>query len=348
MKVKLKFIPLKYKNKEIIIIDQTKLPHKIVYKKLKNYKQLGNSIKKLEIRGAPLLGIAPAFGILLAIEKFQTNNFNLFYNYFKKVANYLKSTRPTAVNLFHSIERIEKIILENKNKSIKEIKLLIKKEAEKIFNEDLEISYKIGEYGSELIKDGDVILTHCNAGGLATSGLGTALACMFIAKLKNKKFEVIATETRPLWQGARLTTWELLKWNIPVTLICDNTASYVMKLKKVNLVITGADRIAKNGDTANKIGTYNLALAAYYHKIPFYIAAPSTTFDLKIENGSQIPIEYRNSKEITMPFGKKIFPDNVKTLNPAFDVTPSKLISGFITEKGILYKPFKKSFKKLL
>lgn len=348
MELNLKFKPLEYKNGKIIIIDQTKLPAKLIKKEIKNYTALCNSIKKLEVRGAPLLGIAAAYGIVIAVDNFHTDNFDSFYKYFKKISNAIKSTRPTAVNLFNAIERIEKIILENKEKNLDIIKSLIKSEADKIYLEDLQMCYKIGEYGSKLIKNNFTVLTHCNAGGLATSGLGTALACLFVAKMKNKKFKVFVDETRPLWQGARLTTWELNQWNIDNTLICDNMAAYVIKNKKVNIIIVGADRIASNGDTANKIGTYNLAILANYHKIPFYIAAPSTTFDFNIKSGNEIKIEERDPSEVTMPFGKKIAPDNVKVFSPAFDVTPASLITGFITEKGILYPPFKKSFNLLI
>ncbi len=348
MKIRLKFKPVEYKNNVLIIIDQTKLPTKLIYRKISDYKTLGNAIKRLEVRGAPLLGIVAAYGIVLAFNNFKSENFNIFYSKFKKVSQFLKSTRPTAINLFYAINRIEKIILTNKDKKVSQIKKIIKSEAEKIYKEDLELSYKIGLNGAKLIKDGYTILTHCNAGGLATSGLGTALACMFIAKMQNKKFKVYVDETRPLLQGARLTTWELLKWGIDTTLICDNMAAFAIRKKKINLIIVGADRIVKNGDTANKIGTYNLAILANYHKIPFYIAAPSTTFDFSIQKGDDIPIEERGSKEVTQGFGKKIAPNNVKTFTPAFDITPAKLITGFITEKGILKPPFNKSFKKLI
>lgn len=347
MKLKLKFRPVEYKKDKLIIIDQTKLPEKLIYKEVRDYRQLGTAIKRLMVRGAPLLGVVAGYGIALGLKKFDTENFEKFYKQFKKIAEYLKSTRPTAVNLFYAIDRIGKVILTNKEKPISHLKRIIEDEAERIYQEDLKISYNIGINGAKLIKDGYNILTHCNAGGLATAGLGTALACMFVAKQQGKSFKVFVDETRPLWQGARLTTWELLKWGIDTTLICDDMAAFTIKKKKINLIIVGADRIAGNGDTANKIGTYNLAILAKHHKIPFYVAAPSTTFDFNIKEGEQIPIEQRGAEEVVKPFGKWIAPVNVKTFTPAFDVTPATLISGFITEKGILKPPFKKSFKKL-
>ncbi|MBN1899211.1 MAG: S-methyl-5-thioribose-1-phosphate isomerase [Spirochaetes bacterium] len=348
MNIKLKFRPAEYKNSIITIIDQTRLPEKLVYHHIRDYRTLGQAIKRLEVRGAPLLGIVSAWGIHLGLKDFAAHrSFNQFYSEFKKVAGLLKSTRPTAVNLFYAIDRMERVVKQNRHRSIKEIKQLLKEESDYIYQEDLQTGLTIGRFGANLIKGGSHILTHCNAGGLATSGLGTALACMFVAKSMRKKFHVWVDETRPLLQGARLTTWELAKWKIQHTLLCDNMAAFAMKEKKINLIIVGADRIVKNGDTANKIGTYNLAVLAYYHRIPFYVAAPSTTFDLNILTGKGVPIEERGREEVIKGFGRMTAPEDVCTWTPAFDVTPSCLITGFITEKGILKPPFSQSFKKI-
>jgi len=347
MAIRLKFKPIEFKNNAVIIIDQLSLPEKLKYIEIKDYKRLGEAIKKLELRGAPLIGVAVAYGLVLSIINFNSNNFDKFYAQFKEAKEYLQSTRPTAVNLFHTLKRMETILLENNEKSVPTLKKILKNEAEKIYKEDLEASEKIGSYGSKLIKNNDIVLTHCNAGGLATTGLGTALSVLFTAKAHNKKFKVFVDETRPLLQGARLTTWALLQYKIDTTLICDNMAAYTIKKKKVTKIIVGADRIAKNGDAANKIGTYNLAILAKYQKIPFYIAAPRTTFDFEIKNSDFIPIEERDPEEITKFHGYPIAPVGIKTFNPAFDVIPNNLISGFITDVGVLLPPYSKSFKKL-
>ncbi len=343
MKFQLKFKPIKYTNKKVIIIDQTLLPQKLKYETITSYKKMGEAIKKLKVRGAPLIGISAAYGILLGINTINTDKFNIFYNNFKKVKDYLASTRPTAVNLFYALNRMETTLLKNKNKSIKEIKKILTKEAENIYKEDLELSYKIGKAGSKLIKNGDIILTHCNAGGLATSGLGTALAVLFVSHQEKKKFKVFVDETRPLLQGARLTTWELLQYNIDTTLITDNMAAFTIKNKKITKIIVGADRIAANGDTANKIGTLNLGILAKYYKIPLYIAAPSTTFDFNIKSGKDIPIEERGREEVIKFRKCPSAPENVNVYSPAFDITPANLIAGFITEKGVITPPYKKN-----
>ncbi len=343
----LRFKPIQFKNNKIIIIDQTRLPQKLEYRIIDNYQRLSLAIRRLELRGAPLIGVGAAFGIAMEMSKTKARTFDQLYTLFKRVKSELAATRPTAFNLFYALNRMEKVLLEHNEKRVEQIKKIITKEAENIYKEDLQISMKIGSYGSRLIQEGDTILTHCNAGGLATSGLGTALAVLFYAKSQKKKFRVIVDETRPLLQGARLTTWELEQYKIPHYLICDNMAAQIIKKEKVKKIIVGADRITKNGDAANKIGTYNLAILAKYHKIPFYIAAPSTTFDLSLKNGSLIPIEERHKDEIILMGDKKIAHNRVRTFNPAFDVTPQKLISGFITEYGILKPPFLFNFQKL-
>lgn len=345
--MKLKFKPIEFKDNTIRIIDQTALPGKLKYIDIKNYKRLGQAMKRLELRGAPLLGVAAAYGLVLGTINYNANNFDRFYMRFKGIKEYLAATRPTAINLFYALKRMEDIVLENNLKNVSFVKKVLKSEAEKIYKEDLELSRKIGAHGNKLIKNDDIILTHCNAGGLATAGLGTALSVLFSAKAHGKKFKVFVDETRPLLQGARLTAWELIQYKIDTTLICDNMAAHTIKEKKVNKIIVGADRIAKNGDAANKIGTYNLAILAKYHKVPFYIAAPSTTFDFSIKNGSFIPIEERKSEEVLNFFKSRIAPLKAKAFNPAFDMIPNNLITGFITDAGVLMPPFSKSFKKL-
>ena len=326
---------VEFKNNSVKIIDQTKLPTRYEFIHCKNIHTLWKAIRIMQVRGAPALGVAAAFGVYLGIKDFRGNN-NQFLKKLKSVIQYLGSSRPTAVNLFWSLERIEKLVLKNKNKPIRKIKALILKEANKIFQEDKFVCRKMGEYGQVFVKNNDNILTICNAGALATADYGTALALIYKAKEKGKNIKVFACETRPLLQGARLTTWELKKHKIDTTLICDSMAASLMSQQKIDKVITGADRIASNGDSANKIGTYQVAIAARYHNIPFYVAAPYSTFDLKLSSGAGIPIEQRASVEITNGFGRQTAPDDIATYSPAFDVTPAELITGIITERGVI------------
>jgi methylthioribose-1-phosphate isomerase len=337
---------LEWKNNCVEMIDQTRLPLELIYLKITDYQELGDAIRQLKVRGAPAIGIAAAYGILLGIQNFEDQDSNSeFFSELNKVANYLKSTRPTAVNLFWAIDRMLNTAEKYKNEPITLIKKYLRAEAQAIHQSDIETCRLIGKYGSALIKDGMNVLTHCNAGALATGGIGTALGVMYAAAEAGKKFHVYADETRPLLQGSRLTTWELMQAGIAVTLNCDNMAAFLMQQKKVDLVITGADRIASNGDAANKIGTYNLAVLAEKHEVPFYIAAPFSTFDFKIKTGAEIPVEERDQLEITNGFGKQTAPDGINVFNPAFDVTPYELITGFITEKGIIYPPYTENFK---
>ncbi|RKY32150.1 MAG: S-methyl-5-thioribose-1-phosphate isomerase [Candidatus Omnitrophota bacterium] len=325
-----------WKENSIYIIDQRYLPNKEKIIRIKDVKGVCDAIKKMKIRGAPAIGVMAAYGVALC----GINSKNI--KEIKRGIEKIRKTRPTAYNLFYSLKRMESII-ERKDLKFEEIKRLLIEEAEKIYNEDLVSCYKIGENGEKLIKNGMNILTHCNAGGLATTGFGTALSVFFISKKKGKKFHIFVDETRPVLQGARLTTWELEKANIPYTLICDNMAGYLMKQGKIDMVIVGADRIARNGDTANKIGTYSLAVLAKYHNIDFYVAAPSSTFDLSIKDGKDIPIEERDPEEVRGFMGKRISPKNCPVYNPAFDITPAELIKGFITEKGIIRPPYEKN-----
>jgi methylthioribose-1-phosphate isomerase len=322
----------------IRILDQTALPDHEIYLNLKTIDQLIDAIKKLEIRGAPALGIAGAYGMCLGLVAVLKNKNEDFDADVESTAQKLIASRPTAVNLRWGVDRIKKIIYACRNSDS-----LIEKaieEAKQIHQEDLEQSRNIGQLGAKLITDPMSILTHCNTGGLATGGLGTALAVIFTAHRQNKKIHVYVDETRPLLQGMRLTSWELLKSGVDHTLIADNMAGSLMAQKKVGCVIVGADRIAQNGDTANKIGTYTLAVLCEKNAIPFYVAAPSSTIDLGIRQGSQIPIEERSPEEITHWHGRRMAPEGVRAYNPAFDVTPGSLITAIITDKKIFYGPY--------
>lgn len=337
-----------WKNNKIRIIDQTKLPRNLVYINIDNLKSLWQAIKIMQVRGAPALGAAASLGMYLGIKDYSGSDWFGFKRKLDATAKYIASSRPTARNLFWGIERICSTALNNKNKPVAKIKQLILAEGKKIMQEDMDSCRKIGSYGAGLIKDNSTVLTICNAGILATIDYGTALGIIYKANELGKKIKVFSCETRPLLQGARLTTWELYQKGIDVTLITDNTAAWLMQNKKIDLVITGADRIAANGDSANKIGTFNLAILAKYHKIPFYIAAPESTFDLKINSGEKIEIEMRKAEEVTrILFKKDIVFSGSKVLNPAFDLTPHKLISGIITDKGVIYPPFVKNIRKI-
>lgn len=327
--------PFWWKN-GLFILDQRKLPEKRVVLKISKVKEVYDAIKELKVRGAPLIGCISAYGVVVSFYENKNLPLHKLKEKIKEDIKLIKSSRPTAYNLFFALDRMERIIDNFDGENKKELLEKLLSEAEDIYREDLEACYKIGNFGEKIIKDGMSILTHCNAGGLATSGFGTALAPIYIAKKKGKKIHVYVDETRPVLQGARLTTWELEKNKIPYTLICDNMAGYLMSKRKIDIVIVGADRIAKNGDTANKIGTYSLAVLANYHKIPFYVAAPISTFDFNINDGSEIPIEERNKDEVKKINGKYICPKNSNVYNPSFDVTPHYLITGFITEKGII------------
>lgn len=335
-------------NGRIRLIDQTLLPTELKFVYCEDIKSIWHAIKTLMVRGAPAIGIAGAMGVVLGVKDIQAKSTDAFLKELKQVTSYLGASRPTAVNLFWGLARMERIAQEDADKSVPEIKEALLQEALKIQNEDKLICRKIGENGVSLIKDGSGVLTHCNAGGLATADYGTALAVLFKAKEQGKRITVYADETRPLLQGARLTAWELVHAGIDVTLICDNMAGHVMKLGKVQCVIVGADRIAANGDTANKIGTYSVSILAKEHGIPFYVAAPVSTFDLSIKSGNEIPIEERSPEEITNGFGKKTAPEGVKVFNPAFDVTPACNITAIITEKGVIHSPSRENIQRLL
>jgi methylthioribose-1-phosphate isomerase len=319
------------------LIDQTKLPTRLEYRDCRTVEEVWEAIRTLRVRGAPAIGIAAAMGVVVGMQTLTDRSRGAFGKRLQEVAAYLRTSRPTAVNLFWALNRMQRRVQgRTEELSPDQLRAQLLEEARAIQDEDHEMCRAIGRVGADLIRDGQGVLTHCNAGGLATADYGTALAVMFTAAEQGRRFQVFADETRPLLQGARLTAWELQQRGIDVTLLCDNMAAQVMKEGRVHLVIVGADRIAANGDTANKIGTYGVALLAKAHGIPSYVAAPSSTFDLSLPTGDAIPIEERDTREVTHGFGVQTAPDGVKVYNPAFDVTPARLIAGIITEKGLI------------
>lgn len=332
--------PIEWKNFTLKILDQTLLPEKINYITCKNYKDVVKAIKDMKLRGAPLIGIVAAFAMIMEIKNKNFKDYNEIFNTLTKVSSELIKTRPTAVNLKWAVDRILKVAEKNKDRRITSIIDLLIAEANKIYKEDLENNKLIGKYGAELIRDNDRILTHCNAGALATAGYGTALGILRAALEQKKKITVYVDETRPYLQGARLTAFELVHMKVPHFLITDNMAGYFIRKGEIDLIIVGADRITANGDVANKIGTYTLAVLAHVNNIPFYVAAPSSTIDLSIKTGDDIPIEFRSEDEVKKIAGKNITTNKTKALHPAFDITPSKYVSAIITEKGIIRAPY--------
>jgi methylthioribose-1-phosphate isomerase len=331
------------------LIDQTLLPGEMVCLEIQDVETMWEAIKVLRVRGAPAIGVAAAFGAVLGVQNLPDDgSLEQAREKLDEVCDYLATSRPTAVNLFWALERMQRVVANEIVKGVSEFKERLLAEAQTIRDEDAEMCRAIGRHGADLIKTNGNVLTHCNAGGLATSEYGTALALMFAAHEDGRRFHVYVDETRPLLQGSRLTAWELQQAGIDATLVCDNMAGHLMQQGKVDLVVTGADRIAANGDAANKIGTYSLAVLAKAHEIPFYIAAPSSTFDLSIPDGSQIPIEQRGAEEVTSPGGVRMAPEGVAVYNPAFDVTPHGLIAAIITEKGIINNPDTRLIKDLL
>lgn len=327
------------------MIDQRILPQEFKQVDIKTAEEMYYAIQDMIVRGAPAIGIAGVHGVALAAIELKNLDKNEFIKKLEEKAEYIKSSRPTAVNLRWGVDKQLKILKENLSKTNEEITELLIKNAIKLENEDIEINKKMGDYGAELVPKGATILTHCNAGALATVGYGTALGVIRSAYAKDNTIKVFADETRPRQQGARLTTWELTMDGIPTTLITDGMCSYFMNKGMIDMVVVGADRIASNGDTANKIGTYTVAIAAKYHNVPFYIAAPLSTIDLNIKTGAEIPIEERSHDEVTTINGEFVCAKGVNIINPGFDVTPHELISGIITEKGVLKPDFEKSIK---
>jgi methylthioribose-1-phosphate isomerase len=326
---------IEWADGRVIMLDQSKLPLEVTYVECNDYLRVAEGIKKLWIRGAPAIGIAAAMAIALAAQEITAEGFEDLTKKLGPVYETLLATRPTAVNIRWAVERVKAFLEKNREEKPERLKELLIEEARKILEEDIRVNRAIGEWGAQFISDGDTVLTHCNAGSLATGGYGTATAPMLVAREQGKKFEVIADETRPVLQGARLTSWELMQEGIPVTLITDNTAGALMKKGEIDLAIVGTDRTVLNGDVANKIGTYSVAVLCKEHGIPFYVAAPMSSIDFSIPSGAAIPIEERNAEEVTHIFGTcRIAPEGVKVRNLAFDVTPAKYVTAIITELG--------------
>lgn len=329
------FRAIRWENGRLILLDQTKLPAEEYYLECKDYRTVGDAIRRLAVRGAPAIGVAAAFGVVLGAKEILARNGELLTE-LPQVFKDLSETRPTAVNLFWALNRMERVFRENRDMRGEDLVSLLEQEALLMYREDEEGNRRLGEYGAQLLSDGMTVLTICNTGTLATVAFGTALAVIRMAVAGGKRLSVIACETRPLLQGARLTAWELMRDGIPVTLITDSMAGFVMQKKMVQAVIAGADRIAANGDVVNKIGTYTLAVLAKHHGIPFYVAAPLSTVDLSTSEGTAVPIEERGEEEVCCLQGVRIAPEGVSVFNPAFDITPSHLVTGVITEKGVI------------
>ena len=329
-------------EKKVRLIEQTKLPQKVEYITTDDYHVICDAIKRLAVRGAPAIGVAGAYGVAIGALSLDGDDYGAFLRDLREIMDELRATRPTAVNLFWAVERMEKVL--NGHQDVGAAQQALIDEAVRIHDEDRMMCRRIGEHGAELLTDGMTVLTHCNAGSLATGGMGTALAPIYVAHEKGKRIKVFADETRPLLQGARLTSWELQENGLDVTLICDNTAAVVMRKGWVDAVIVGSDRIACNGDVANKIGTYTVALLAKHHGVPFYVAAPTSTVDPSIASGDLIPIEERGGEEVAGFNGQRTAPEGVKTYNPAFDVSPHEMVTAIITEQGIHRPPYDFSF----
>jgi methylthioribose-1-phosphate isomerase len=323
----------------VVMIDQTRLPRETVFVTCRSYTEVADAIKTMIIRGAPAIGVAAAMGVAIGVERSEDE--------FDLICSTLAATRPTAVNLFWGIERMRRLHATLIGQSRAEIVSALVTEARRVKDEDVAICKAIGEHGAPLVPDGKTVLTHCNAGALATAGYGTALGVIRAAVAAGKKIDVFADETRPFLQGARLTAWELQEDGIPTTLITDNMAGHFLKSGRIGCVVVGADRIAGNGDVANKIGTYGVAVLAKENSVPFYVAAPISTLDLTLSSGDQIPIEERSSREVTEVYGVPVAPEGVAVQNPAFDVTPNRYVAGIITEKGVAYPPFTESLRRL-
>ena len=328
---------IQWKNNHVVILDQRLLPGKEVYRVYRDYVAVAKAIREMVIRGAPAIGVAAAMGVALGALWVKGKNFD---REIERIFRILEKTRPTAVNLFWALERMRRVYIENRSEGIETVKRLLKEEAQKIYEEDIAANQLLGKVGARLLKNSTRVLTHCNAGALATAGYGTALGVIRAMKESGKQVEVMASETRPFLQGARLTAWELKKDKIPVTVLTDNMVGYLMQKGKVDAVVVGCDRIAANGDVANKIGTYGVAVLAHRNNIPFYVAGPTSTIDLKCSSGKEIPIEERNPREVSHINGRSVTPRGVRIMNPAFDITQHDLISAIITEKGVITSPY--------
>lgn len=336
---------VKWTEDGIRVLDQTALPEMIIYKLCRNVEDAEEAIFSLRVRGAPAIGVMAGYTLALALRMEAPNDRESFLAAARRNRKRISAVRPTAVNLAWALKRCESALLSSRSIDVEALHQVLLDEAEEIAGEDRELCEGIGRAGEKLVPDGGAILTHCNAGALATAGIGTALAPVYRAWDSGKRFRVYADETRPLLQGARLTVWELQQAGIPVTLICDGAAPFLLSTGRVDIVITGADRITSFGYAANKIGTYGVALAAAAHSVPFYIAAPSSTFDRNAKGGEDVPIEERSPEEVTCVAGRRVAPEGTDAWNPAFDITPPHLISGFITEDGLIRPPFEKSIR---
>lgn len=334
---------IRWEDDKVILIDQRRLPDEEIFLTCTDYREVVDAIRTLAIRGAPAIGVAAAMAAALGARSFSDTAGKNFQRHFHDLCQVIAAARPTAVNLTWAVDHMQKLVAAHSHLDVAGLKARLVAEAQAMLQEDIVINRQIGAHGQVLIKDGDNVLTHCNAGGLATGGYGTAIGVIRAAWEAGKKIHVFVDETRPILQGARLTAWELMKLGIPHTLIPDNAAASLMAKGKVNFIVVGADRIAANGDVANKIGTYGVAVWAYYHKVPFYVAAPISTFDFTLSDGGQIPIEERDPSEVTEIRGCRIAPENCRALNLAFDVTPHSLIAGIITQKGVCTPPLPQS-----
>lgn len=339
-------LSIQWINHQLIILDQRKLPHETEYIALNTLEDVYDAIVMMKVRGAPAIGITAAYGLAIAAQQHEAETVEAFHHYVRKDALYLAASRPTAVNLVWAITRLQQSIQAAEN--VEEAKVEILEEAIRLHQEDEEACRSIGSHALNLLEGSSKVMTICNAGSIATAKYGTALAPFHLGKELGREFEVFACETRPVFQGARLTVWELQQSGVDVTLITDSMAAHTIGAKGIEAIIVGADRIAANGDTANKIGTFNLAILAAAYKIPFYVAAPASTFDLLIPDGKDIPIEERPASEITHIAGQQIAPNDTKVYNPAFDVTPAQYITAIITEKGIIYPDYEKNIPGLL
>ena len=341
------FKTLEWTQEGVVMIDQRKLPGEELYPVFKTYQEVAQAIRDMVVRGAPAIGVAAAMGVALGAKQIQTDDVQEFEQLLGEICDTLASTRPTAVNLFWAIERMKRVFRQHvQTGDLQQVKQALEAEAVQMHAEDIALNRRMGSFGASLL--GERVLTHCNAGALATAGYGTALGVIRAAVEQGKKIQVFADETRPFLQGARLTAWELQKDKIPVTLITDNMAGYFMQQGKIDCVVVGADRIAANGDVANKIGTYSVAVLAKENNIPFYVAAPISTLDLSLPSGEHIPIEQRPSREVTHIQQSAIAPEGVQVANPAFDVTPNRYVTAIITERGVARAPYDQSLKTLL
>lgn len=333
---------IQWNNNRVVMLDQRLLPEREVYRSYRDYSEVARAIRDMVIRGAPAIGVAAAMGVALGALWVKGKNFD---REIERIFRTLAKTRPTAVNLFWALERMRRIYIEKRSLGVEIVKRLLKEEALKIYEEDIAANRLLGKFGSKLLGNSRRVLTHCNAGALATAGYGTALGVIRAMKEAGKEVEVLVNETRPFLQGARLTAWELKKDKIPVTLLTDSMVGHIMQHSKVDAVVVGCDRVAANGDVANKIGTYGVAVLARRHNIPFYVAAPISSIDVKCLSGGEIPIEQRNPKEVSHIFGRPITPRGVRILNPAFDITCHDLVSAIITEKGVITPPFQQNIR---